>query len=351
MYPAYLSNLGIKFFVATINIGVVGAGYWGPNYLRIFSELEGGRCRCCCDLDEANLRKVKKAWPSTIVTKDYEEVAKDPDVDGVVITTPLDTHYEVARCCLEEGKHVLIEKPFTSTSKEAEKLIEMADKNNLVLMAGHVYRYNPGIVKLKEIMGELGDVYYASAERVGLGPIRKRANVLWDLVIHDISISTYLFDTAPKTVSTEGASYIQEGVEDVVFLNLKFPNNVIFTVYATWIAPEKIRKVTVVGSKAMAVFDDVRKSEMLKVYEREVDKTLLDSTPEYCNHQSIVALGDIYLPRVDQSEPLKNQASHFLDCISKNKRPITDGYEGLKVIRILESAQKSLGGGGREVCL
>jgi len=332
-----------------LTIGIVGAGYWGPNYLRVFNELEGGRCTHCCDLDESNLRKVKISWPSTMVTKDYREVARG-DVDGVVITTPLDTHYAVAKCCLEEGKHVLIEKPFTSTSNEAEELIEAAEKNDLILMAGHVYRYNPGIVKLKEAMDGLGDNYYASAERAGLGPISKRANVLWALAVHDISISTYLFGN-PRTVSAEGASFIQKGVEDVVFLNLKFPNNVIFTLYATWIAPEKARKITVVGSRAMAVFDDIRKSEMLKVYEREVDKSLLDSTPEYCNHQSIVALGDVYLPRVEQSEPLKNQAAHFLECISKNKKPTTDGREGLEVIRILEAAQRSLRGNGRrEIC-
>jgi len=329
-------------------IGIVGAGYWGPNYLRVFNELEG-RCTHCCDLNDANLRKVKKVWPSTVITKDYGEVARS-DVDGVVITTPLDTHYAVARCCLEEGKHVLIEKPFTSTSREAEELIRMAEKNDLILMAGHVYRYNSGIVKLKEVMAGLGDIYYASAERVGLGPIRKRANVLWDLAVHDISISTYLFGN-PRTVSAEGASFIQKGVEDVVFLNLKFPNNVTFTMYATWIAPEKVRKITVVGSRAMVVFDDVRKSEMLKVYEREVNKSLLDSTPEYCNHQSIVTLGDVYLPRVEQSEPLKNQAAHFLECISENKKPTTDGHDGLKVIKILEAAQRSLmGDGRREIC-
>lgn len=324
-------------------MGIIGTGYWGPNYVRIFNELEDGRCKYCCDLDEANLRKIKKVYPSTIVTKNYREVAKNPDVDGVVITTPLDTHYEIARYCLEEGKHVLIEKPFTQTSEEAEELIRISKKNNLVLMAGHVYRYNPGIIKLKEIMEEkLGDLYYASAERMGLGPIRKRASVLWDLAAHDISISTYLFDATPKSVSADGESYIQKGVEDVVFLNLKFPNNVIFTVYATWIAPEKIRKITVVGSKAMVVFDDTKKSEMLKIYERGINKALLDSTPEYHDHQSIVSLGDVHLPKVEQSEPLKNQASHFLDCIHENKKPITSGFEGLEVVKILEAAQKSL---------
>lgn len=327
-----------------VNISVIGYGYWGPNYVRIFNELKASKISHCCDLNEENLAKVKRLYPTIKTTKDYREIAKDPSIDSVVVTTPLNTHYEIAKYCLENGKHVLIEKPFTSSSKEAEELMKIAEKNDLVLMAGHVYEYHPGIRKLKEIIenGNLGSIYYMSAERVGLGPIRKYASALWDLATHDISIALYLLGELPEKVTAEGESYIQEGVPDLVFLTLKFPNGVLCNIHASWIAPEKIRKITLVGSRSMAVFDDVEKSKMLRIYEREIDKSLLDSTPKYTDHQSIVRVGNIHIPKVEQSEPLKNQCKHFLECITENKKPLTSASDGLNVVRILEAAEKSL---------
>lgn len=333
-----------------INVSVVGLGYWGPNYVRILNELKDCKVGYCCDLDQKNLVKIKNLSLDAKTTIDYLEVAKSPDVDAVIITTSLNSHFKLAKDFLKNGKHVLIEKPFTSTSKEATELIEIAEKENLALMVGHVYVYNPGVQKLKEILtNKGGNLYYVRAERLGLGPIRKHANALWDLCTHDISIATYLLDSMPESVSAEGASYIQENVEDMVFLTLKFPNKVVYNIYASWIAPEKIRKTTTVGSDVMVVFDDANKSEMIKVYDRTIDKGLLNSTAEYSDHQSIVSLGDIHIPRVDQSEPLKNQVKHFIDCISNNKKPITDGYEGLKVVKILEAAEKSLKSKGERV--
>lgn len=327
-----------------VNISVIGYGYWGPNYVRIFNELKGGKVIYCCDLNEENLAKAKRLYPTIKTTRDYKEVAKDPNTDSVVVTAPLNTHYEIAKCCLENGKHVLIEKPFTSSSKDGEELMKIAGEKNLVLMAGHVYEYNPGIRKLKEIVkdGKLGDLYYMSTERVGLGPIRKYASALWDLATHDVSIALYLLGELPEKVTAEGESYIQEGVPDLVFLTLKFPSGVLCNIHASWIAPEKIRKVTLVGSKGMAVFDDVNKSEGLKIYEREIDRSLLDSTPAYTDHQTIVRIGNIYIPKVEQSEPLKNQCEHFLECITKNKKPLSDARDGLNVVRVLEAAEKSL---------
>ncbi len=331
-----------------VNVGVVGCGYWGPNYVRIFSELKGITVSCCCDLDDKNLDKVRRIHPSVRTTKDYVEIVKDPDIDAVVVTTPLNTHYKIAKACLDNGKHVLIEKPFTASSKEAEELMKISEKKKSVLMAGHVYNYHPGVRKLKEISekGELGEPYYISAERVGLGPIRKYASALWDLATHDICIAIYLMGKPPKSVVAEGGSYIQEGVEDLVFLTLKFPGGVVCNIHATWIAPEKIRKTTFVGSKGMAVFDDVSKSEMIKIYEREIDKGLLDSTPKYTDHQSIVRMGDIRIPNVEQSEPLKNLCEHFLDCILNRKKPLTDARNGLEVVKVLEAAETSLKKGG-----
>ena len=333
-----------------INVAIVGLGYWGPNYLRIFNELKESTIEYCCDLDQANLDKIKDLFPDVKTTNDYKEVAESSNVDAVIITTPLNTHFKLAEDFLRNGKHVLIEKPFTSTSEEAIKLIEIAEKKDITLMVGHVYVYNPSVQKIKEVISDkLGKLYYVRAERLGLGPIRKHANALWDLCTHDISIATYLFDSIPENVSTQGGSFIQEGVEDIVFLTLNFPNNVLYNIYASWIAPEKIRKTTVVGSDAMVVFDDVNKSEMIKVYDRKINTELLNSTPEYSDHQSIVNIGDIHIPMVEQSEPLKKQAKHFLDCISNNKKPITDGYEGLKVIKILEAAERSMKNKGESV--
>lgn len=326
-----------------INVSIIGLGYWGPNYLRIFNKLKKSKIRCCCDLDERNLNKIKGLYSVVKTTKDYRKVAEDSNTDAVVIITPLNTHYEIAKYCLEKGKHVLIEKPFTSTFKQGKELMKIAENNDLILMVGHVYKYHPGIRRLKEIMKEkLGVIYYISAVRVGLGPIRKHANVLWDLATHDISIATYLLDSLPIEVIASGESHIQKDIEDVIFLTLTFPKDVLYNIHASWIAPEKIRKTTVVGSNGMAVLDDVNKAEMLKIYERKVDKRLLDSTPEYSDHQSIVRFGNIYIPNIEQSEPLENQAFHFLDCILKKKRPFTDAQDGVNVVKILEAAEKSL---------
>jgi len=331
------------------NISIIGCGYWGPNYVRTFNELQGSGISYCCDMDERNLERMKRLYPAVKTTKDYKKIADDADTDAVIIITPLNTHHEIAKYFLERGKHVLVEKPFTSNSEQGRELLEIANKNGLVLMVGHVYEYNPAVRKLKGMMGSLGNIYYISAERVGLGPIRKHASALWDLVTHDISIALYLLGTLPERVSASGESYIQDGLEDLVFVNLKFPNGIIYNIHASWIAPEKIRKTIVVGSKGMAVFDDANKSEMLKIYEREIEKNSLDSTPEYSDHQSIVTIGDIYIPHIEHSEPLKNQSKHFLECISEGKKPLTDAVDGLNVIKVLEAAEKSLRNSGAEV--
>ena len=327
-----------------LKTAVIGVGYWGPNYARIFNELETTELYYCCDLEEKNLEKIKNLYPAVKTTKDYKEVVKDSDTNAVAITTPLNTHYEIAKCCLENKKHVLIEKPFTSSIEEGKELMKIAEKNNLVLMVGHVFEYNPGIRELKRIImeGKLGNLYYISAERVGLGPIRKHASALWDLATHDISIVLYLLGGLPKEVTAEGASYIQKKVDDIVILSLRFTNGVLCNIRASWIAPEKIRKITVVGSKGMAIFDDVNKSEVLKIYEREIDGSLLNSTPDYIDHQAIINIGDVRIPKIEHSEPLKNQVEHFLECIVENKQPMTDAQDGINVIKVLEAAEKSL---------
>ena len=335
-----------------INIILVGLGYWGPNYLRVFRELAKCNIRYCCDLDINKLKGIKEKYPGIKITKNYKVISQDFKIDAAVIATPLASHYKIAKYFLEHKKHVLIEKPLTLTSEEAEELISIAKKNKLVLMVGHVYKHNPAIVTLREIIKakKLGKIYYLKAERMGLGPIRKQASALWDLATHEIYIALYLLGRMPLSVYAHGGSYIQKGIEDFVDLNLIFPDNISCTIYASWFAPEKIRRMTIVGSKGMATFDDLDKAEMLKVYKTEINKTLLYSTPEYIDHQNIIDIGDTHIPNIKQSEPLKNQAKCFLECIKNDTQPINDGNDGLNIVKILETAQKSLKTGERE-CL
>jgi len=336
----------------TTRIGVIGCGYWGPNYVRILNEMNESKVACCSDLEEKNLARIRKLYRSIRTMRDYRDIARSPDVDAVIVTTPLESHYEITKICLRNEKHVLVEKPFTATLAQGRELVRIADKKRLCLMVGHVYEYHPGIVKLKELIKKrkLGILYYVHAERVGLGPIRRHANALWDLATHDIAISLFILGEYPDSVSCVGGSYIQERVDDVVFLSLTFPSKVIYNIHTTWVAPEKIRKVTVVGSEGMAVFDDVNKSEMLKIYEREIDKGLIDSTPEYSDHLAIVSIGDIHIPRVALSEPLNNQVRHFIECVTSGRKPLTDGRSGLRVLRILEAAERSIRAGRKVDC-
>ena len=327
-----------------IKIGIIGCGYWGPNYVRIINELDGCQAQYCCDLEEKNLLKIKKIFHGTKIFRDYREMIKLSDVDAVVIATPLDSHYEIARFCMNNNKHVLVEKPFTYTVREAQSLIRASERNNVILMAGHVYECNPGVQKLKEIIeeGKLGELCYVHAERMGLGPIRKHADVLRDLATHDISIAVYLLNALPKEITAVGGSYIQRGTGDVVFLSLKFQSGLIYNISASWIAPEKIRKTTVVGTMGMAVFDDINKAELLKIYERQIRKEMLDSTPEYNDHQLVVSIGSIYIPKIEQTEPLKNQLLRFLEAVSRNDRSLANLGHSLKIVEILEMAEMSL---------
>lgn len=327
-----------------INIGIIGIGYWGPNYVRIFQELTNCQFICASDLSSQNLDKIKKIYPQTKLYTDYQKMIKQCDVDALVITTPLNTHYEIAKFCLENDKNILVEKPFVQNRKEGLKLQQLAQKHKKVLLVGHVYEYNSAVLELKKLLTEkkLGELFYIQAQRMGLGPIRKHANALWDLATHDISIALYLMGSFPEKITAIGGSYIQEKLEDMVYLNLQFPKGVLYSIFATWIAPEKIRKTTLVGSEKMVVFDDITKDDPIKIYDRKINKDLLNSTAKYIDHQTIVSIGEIRQHKITASEPLKNQVIHFLECILDSKNPKTDAQDGINVIRVLEIAEKSL---------
>jgi predicted dehydrogenase len=333
-----------------VNIALIGCGYWGPNYVRVFNEIEDSNLIYIADIDIAKLTKLTKN-SSISVTKDYKEILEDDKVDAVVVSTPSNTHYEIAKNCLLKGKHVLVEKPMTVSSKESEELIKTAESKKKLLMVGHTFMFNPAVQKLKEYIkdGTLGDIYYISLVRTGLGPVRKDVNAMWDLAPHDVSILNYLLDSIPSRISAIGGAYIRENIEDVVFMNLIFKNRVLANIHASWLNPHKVREVTVVGSKKMAVFDDVSQTDKIKLFDRGVQKEYAYAS--YGEFQLKLRSGDILIPDIKMSEPLKNECLHFIDCIKNNKKPITGGRNGLDVVRVLEAAQESMKNRGVEVSI
>jgi predicted dehydrogenase len=343
-----------------VNIGVVGCGYWGPKHIRVCSETTDARLTTVCDVDEKKLQQVRAQYPNVNVTTKYEELLNN--VDAVVIATPVNTHYSLAKKALLHDKHVLIEKPMTFSSREALDLIEMADFRDLVLMVGHTYQYHPAVDLLVNIVnkGELGEIYSIDSDRLNLGLYRPDVNVLWDLAPHDISIMLMLLNQEPIAVSARGAHRAGGDVYDVAYIEILFANGVMGNVHVSWLHPRKIRQMTIVGSLKMAVYDDVSESEKVQIY----DKGLV--IPEGCStngngngngHNRFSAwppnyrYGNIVIPFVSGAEPLKIQCNHFISCIKENKVPKSDGWMGLKVTGILEAADLSLTRDGQRVKL
>lgn len=332
-----------------LKVGVVGCGYWGPNLVRNFSQIPGSEVPVICDLREQRLKHVQSLYPFVEATTRFEDLLVDDDLDAVCIATPVGTHYSLAKQCLEAGKHVLVEKPLTKSSKEAEDLIRVAEKSGRVLMAGHTFVYTAAVNKIKELIrsGELGEIFYIGTARVNLGLFQEDINVLWDLAPHDISIMNYILDSQPLTVAARGAAYIQDGVEDVAFMTVEYPDGVLAHVHVSWLDPCKIRRTTVVGSKKMLVYDDVVTLEKIRVYDKGVTvQPHYDSFGEF--HLSY-RFGDIFVPRLDDSEPLKVECMHFLDCMLNGHRPRSGGPEALAVVRAIEAANESLKSEGTRV--
>lgn len=322
-----------------LNIGIIGMGYWGPNYIRVLSSLKSCSLAWCSDLDESKASLCQGAR----FTKNYREMLSDPKLGAVVICTPTSTHYEIAMDALKAGKHVLIEKPMTTDSKKAAEMAGLAEKKGLRLMVAHTFLYNPGVRKLKEYVdnGTVGDLVYFSAERRGLGPIRRDVNALWDLAPHDVSILLYLTGRKPDSVMAVGRSYVKKGREDVVFATAVYSNGLIANIHVSWLDPYKIRTTTVVGSKKMVVFDDVS-NEKVKVFDKGVE---FGPAGSYGEFKEIVRDGDILIPKVDGAEPLKVECEHFIDCVKSGKKPLSDARNGADVVRVLEAMQESLGTG------
>jgi predicted dehydrogenase len=285
---------------------------------------------------------MKTLYPGVEITKDYSMIINDPDIDAVAIATPVHTHYKFASEALYAGKHVFVEKPLTASVEEAESLVALADQRKRKLMVGHTFEYTCAVRKMKEIIdsGELGKIYYINSQRLNLGLFQKDINVVWDLAPHDISIVLYLLGQEPEAVSTMGASHVNPSIEDVAVLTMHFPGDLIAFIQTSWLDPDKIRKMTVVGSRKMMVYDDIQPSEKIRIYDKGVEMPKhYDSFAEF--HYSY-KYGDIVIPRIEGAEPLRTELSHFVDAIRQDINPLSDGRSGLRVVKILEAAQQSL---------
>jgi len=329
----------------SIRVALVGCGYWGPNLARNFHQIPGSDLVACCDLNQQALEKMGRLYPSARVTDDFASICEDETIDAVAIATPARTHYALAKAALQSGKHVLVEKPLALSTREASELVTLAEEHSRVLMVGHIFQYNPAVRYIKQLIdqGALGQIYYLYSTRVNLGRVQSDINALWSIAPHDISILIYLLGAEPEWVSARGATYLTDGIEDVVFIDLGFPGGILAHVHVSWLDPSKVRRMTIVGSKQMVVYDDVADEGKVKLYEKGVYRK---GEPGFGEFQYRVHSGAIMIPKLDLVEPLRVECEHFIACIREGRRPETDGVNGLQVVRILEIAQASLKAGG-----
>ncbi|NJD54791.1 MAG: Gfo/Idh/MocA family oxidoreductase [Nitrospirae bacterium] len=335
-----------------ISVGVIGCGYWGPNLIRYFNENRHTALAAVCDLNRDRLEQIKFKYPHAATSTDYRRIIRDPAITAVAIATPVFTHYKLVREALDAGKHVLVEKPLTATVKEAEKLVDRAQQKKLVLLVDHTFIYTGAVRHIKKLVqgAELGSVYYFDSVRINLGLFQHDVNVIWDLAPHDLSIMDYLLEERPVSVVATGASHTPGGLADVAYVTIAFKGNLIAHFHVNWMSPVKIRKIIIGGSKKMAVFDDLDPAEKVKIYDKGIS---LARPSETAIHQSLVQyrIGDMHAPAHDNREALSTEIEHFVSCIKNGGTPITDGEAGLRVVRILEAADRSLKKGGAKVRL
>jgi predicted dehydrogenase len=326
-------------------VAVVGYGYWGPNLVRNIYQLPNAELVMCCDLREDSLSRVQAQYPTIDTTTNYQAVLSNPNVDAIVLATPAPSHYEMGKAALKAGKHLFVEKPLTLNTQHAQELVDLAREQELVLMVGHVFEHSPAVWKIKELIndGQIGTPYYFYSTRVNLGRVQDKLNALWSIAPHDISILLYLLEEMPLQVSAYGATYLNTDVEDVVFAHLVFPKGVTAHIHVSWLDPSKVRRMTIVGSQKMIVYDDVANEGKIKIYDKGVYRK---GDEIYGEFQFKLHSGDIYIPKIEMSEPLRNECAHFVECIQTGRRPTTDGENGLRVVRVLEAAHRSLKSGG-----
>ena len=325
-----------------VTIAQIGVGYWGPNLLRNADANPRVNVKYVVDISEDRKKYIKNSYPHIFVTKDFSKVLNDDEIDGVIIATPVATHFDIAMRCLEKGKHVLVEKPMASSSNQIDLINKIAKKNKLVAMVGHTFLFNSAVRFLKELIddGILGDIRYIYCQRLNLGRIRNDVDALWNLAPHDISIVQYLLgEPKPKNISKIGQSYVQEGIDDVVFLNIDYPGNVMTNIHVSWLDPHKVRCITVVGSKKMVIYDDIAENK-IKIYDKGIDRVAklgermdFDSGSHIQFHHRS---GEVLLPKIDWVEPLEVEGDHFVACMLGKEVCITDADHAKKVVKILE---------------
>lgn len=321
-----------------VRIGVIGLGHWGPNLARNFAQLPNSEVTWLCDGSAEALDRQRASHPNARFTTDLEDLLNDPELDAVIVAVPVPAHADVAERVLGAGKHVFVEKPLGATLAEAERLVELADASDRVVMVGHLLEYHPAVEHLKDMIasGELGDVRYVYSTRLNLGKLRTDENALWSLGPHDVSVALSLIGEDPSEIHAHGEAYMNDGVEDVVFGYLRFPSGVAAHMHLSWLDPHKQRQITVVGSKRMATFDDMRVEGKLTIYDKGFDEDF-KSYGEY-----LARSGDITMPRISNEEPLRIECRHFVDCIVSGSTPRTDAHSGLRTVRVLEGMQDAL---------
>lgn len=334
-----------------IKVGVIGCGYWGPNLIRNFHKIEGCEMSIAADLDAKRRNFIQSSYPTVEVTRNADELFENPDIDAVAIATPISTHYDLAKKALKEGKHVLVEKPMTATPAQGEELIQLAEDRERTLMVDHTFIYCGPVRKIRELIdqGELGDIYYFDSVRVNLGLFQHDVNVVWDLAPHDFSIMDHLLEKEPATVSAIGANHIdysKKELENIAYVTVDFGDQVIAHFHLNWLTPVKVRRTLIGGSKKMVVYNHLEPDNQVKIFDKGVEVETKEDV-----HETLVQYrtGDMYAPKIDQTEPLEVMCSHFIDCIQTGKKPITDGEAGLQVVKLLESCDRSMENRGGRV--
>jgi predicted dehydrogenase len=334
-----------------IKLGVVGCGYWGPNLVRNFRSLPDCRLKMMCDISKDRLKHLSALYPDVKGELSFDHMLNGTGLDAVVVATSVKLHYPMAKAALLAGKHTMIEKPMASSSAQCEELVQIAREKGLVLMVGHTFLYSPAVRKIKEIVerGDLGEIRYICARRLNLGLFQKDINVAWDLAPHDISIILHLLEQSPVSVNCRGSAHVTPGIEDVTSMSLTFQKGRSAIIHSSWLDPRKVREMTIVGSKRMIVYDDVAQQEKIRIFDARVERPPHYDT--FAEFHYAYHYGDTYAPYIKQEEPLKSECQHFLDCVQQGRQPLTDGNQGLELVRILEASSESLRQGGSPVVL
>lgn len=330
-----------------VNIAMTGLGYWGPNLLRNLASIDDVRIVALCDMDLNRAASVGKRFcPEAKIIDDHRRLGEDPQIDAVVVATPIRTHYEIASFFLASGKHVFVEKPLAGSAFECRGLIDLAQSHKRILMVGHVFEYNVAVQRIKQYIdsGDLGKLFYVYSQRVNLGRIQTDVNALWSFAPHDLSIMNYWFGESPVRVSARGFSCLGKGVEDVVFVTLEYASGLGAHLHLGWLDPRKVRLMTLVGSKKMLVYDDVSLDAKIQIYDKGIAglHTLIESPETFAEFQFQLRVGDLVIPTLQFGEPLQSECQHFIDCIKTGSQPTTDGMNGLRVVSVLEAAERSL---------